>query len=220
MNSINQGTKHMADETKPKKKIRKTLFEEFLNIPNLLTLARIIVIPLICMLITKDGQVSAFIATVIYSLAALTDMVDGYIARTTQQVTLIGKFLDPLADKLIVLSILMTLLTMNRIALWVVGLTLAREITVTGLRAIASSEGMVIAARPLGKYKTAFQMIALIGLLIHYPYVINFGFYIGEFDFHRLGIVFFYISLFFSLASATDYFSGFVKEMKRQRGEH
>lgn len=198
-----------------KKRIRKTLLDEFLNLPNILTLARIVVIPFVCIMIREESRVSTFFATVLYSLAAVTDMADGYLARARKQITLIGKFLDPLADKLIVLSILLTLLSMKRMDLWIVAIILAREITVTGLRAIASSEGMVIAAKPLGKFKTAFQMIALVGLLIHYPYIVNFGFYIGEFDFHRMGMYFLYLSLFFSIFSAVDYFIGFVREMKR-----
>ena len=198
-----------------KKRIRKTLLDEFLNLPNILTLARIVVIPFVCIMIREESRVSTFFATVLYSLAAVTDMADGYLARARKQITLIGKFLDPLADKLIVLSILLTLLSMKRMDLWIVAIILAREIAVTGLRAIASSEGMVIAAKPLGKFKTAFQMIALVGLLIHYPYIVNFGFYIGEFDFHRMGMYFLYLSLFFSIFSAVDYFIGFVREMKR-----
>ncbi len=205
---------------KIRRPIRKTLLEEFLNVPNILTLIRIIAIPFVCVLMLEDSRVSAFMATGLYGLAAITDMLDGYLARRNNAVTLIGKFLDPLADKLIVLTILLTLLAMGRMPLWIVGLILAREITVTGLRAIASAEGMVIAARPLGKYKTAFQMVALLALLLHYSYIINFAVYVGEFDFHRVGMFFLYVSLFFSIVSAIDYFMGFIREMKRMRAVH
>ncbi|RJO69644.1 MAG: CDP-diacylglycerol--glycerol-3-phosphate 3-phosphatidyltransferase [Myxococcales bacterium] len=206
-----------AVRQRSRRPIRKTLLQEFFNLPNILTLARIVVIPAVCLMMLEDTLVSAFLATVLYSAAALTDWIDGYLARRSKQITLIGKFLDPLADKLIVLSILLTLLAMKRMDLWIVAVILAREITITGLRAIASSEGLVIDAKPLGKYKTAFQMIALVGLVLHYPYVINFGIYIGEFDFHRMGMVFLYLSLVFSITSAIDYFSGFLRELKRIR---
>jgi len=207
----------MTSEKKTKGKIKTTLLEEFFNLPNILTLARIVVIPFVCIMMLENSRSTAFLATILYGLAAVTDMVDGYLARSRKQITVIGKFLDPLADKLIVLSILLTLLAMKRIDLWIVAIILAREITITGLRAIASSEGLIIDARSLGKFKTAFQMTALVGLLTHYPYVINFGFYIGEFDFHRMGMYFLYLSLCFSLFSAADYFRGFLVEMKKMR---
>lgn len=202
---------------RPRRPIRRTLLEEFFNLPNILTLARIVAVPFVCLLVLRDSRVSAFVASIVYTLAAITDMFDGYLARRNHQITLIGKFLDPLADKLVVLSVLLALLYLDRVPLWVVALILAREITITGLRSIASAEGMVIAAKPLGKYKTAFQMIGLVGLLIHYPYVINFVFCLAEMNFHRLGMAVLYLSLFFSLASALDYFIGFVREMKRLR---
>lgn len=207
----------MASEENSKKKIRTTLLDEFLNLPNILTLARIVVIPFVCVMMLENTRAAAFIATFLYGLAAITDLVDGYLARSRKQITIIGKFLDPLADKLIVLSILLTLLAMKRIDLWIVAIILAREITITGLRAIASSEGLVIDARSLGKFKTAFQMTGLVGLITHYPYIINFGFYINEFNFHVMGMYFLYLSLAFSLFSAADYFRGFIVEMKRMR---
>lgn len=202
---------------KPRRPIRRTLLDELFNLPNLLTLGRIAAIPFVCLLVVQDTRVTAFAAALLYSLAAMTDMVDGYLARRNKQVTLIGKFLDPLADKLIVLSILLTMLVLDRVPLWVVALILAREITITGLRSIASSEGLVIAAKPLGKYKTAFQMVGLVGLLVHYPYVVNFLVAIAELNFHRLGMAFLYFSLVFSIVSALDYFIGFARELKRTR---
>ncbi len=200
-----------------KRTIRRTLADEFFNLPNILTLGRIVVIPFVCLLTLQDTRVTAFVATLIFSVAALTDLVDGYLARLTNKVTLIGKFLDPLADKLFVLSFMLTLLAMKRVPLWLVALILAREITITGLRAIASSEGLVIAARSLGKYKTAFQLVGLVGLLVHYPYQVNFGFYEGMFNFHDMGMFFIYVSLGFAIVSAVDYFNGFIKELKRKR---
>lgn len=209
----------MTDGSIQQRRLKRTLLDEVFNLPNILTLGRIVVIPFICLLILQDNHVAAFYATLLYSAAALTDMIDGYLARARKQITVIGKFLDPLADKLIVLSIMLTMLAMKRMPLWVVGIMLAREITITGLRAIATTEGLVIQAKPLGKYKTAFQMIGLVGILLHYPFIINFGFYIGEFNFHNMGMYFIYLSLVFSIASALDYFLGFFRELKRARYE-
>jgi CDP-diacylglycerol--glycerol-3-phosphate 3-phosphatidyltransferase len=207
----------MPEKNQAPKRLRRTLLDEFFNLPNILTLGRIVVIPFICFMILQDDHVAAFFATSLYGAAAFTDMIDGYLARKRKQITIIGKFLDPLADKLIVLSIMITMLAMKRIPLWVVGLMLAREITITGLRAIATTEGLVIQARPLGKFKTAFQMIGLVGLLLHYPFIINMGVYIGEFNFHNMGMYFIYLSLVFSITSALDYFGGFFRELKRSR---
>lgn len=203
--------------TAKRQAVGRTLLDEFLNLPNLLTLARIVVVPAVCWLMLEDTRIMAFLATVLYGAAALTDMLDGYLARRSNKVTVIGKFLDPLADKLIVLTILLTLLAMGRIELWIVGLILAREITITGLRAIASSEGLIIAAGALGKNKTAFQMVGLVGMVLHYPYAINFGFYEFEMNFHNVGMVFIYLSLFFSIVSALSYFRGFARELKQVR---
>jgi len=165
----------------------------------------------------EENRSTAFLAALLYGAAAITDLFDGYLARRSGQVTVIGKFLDPLADKLMVVSILITLLHMKRIDLWIVALILAREFTITGLRAIASTEGMVIQARELGKQKTAFQMVGLAGLLLHFPYLVNFGFAESRIDFHRCGLIFLLISLFFSLASAVDYFIEFFREMRKAR---
>jgi CDP-diacylglycerol--glycerol-3-phosphate 3-phosphatidyltransferase len=141
-----------------------------LNLPNILTLARIAAIPLVVILLLFDTRATSFWAAAIFGAAAMTDWLDGWLARKWQVVTVLGKFLDPLADKLIVMAALIMLIPLGRVPAWAVFLILAREMVVTGLRSIASSEGIVISASDLGKYKTIFQMTAIPGLLLHYDY--------------------------------------------------
>ncbi len=105
-----------------------------------------------------------------FTFAAITDLLDGYLARKLGVVSVLGKFLDPLADKLIVMAALVWMVPMGRIPAWVVVLLLGREISVTGLRSVAASEGVVISAGNEGKTKTALQMIGIIALLLGYPF--------------------------------------------------
>src|SRR4029077_5185790 len=111
-----------------------------------------------------------FWACMVFTAAAITDVLDGYLARKLNVVSVLGKFLDPLADKLIVMAALVWLVPMGRIPSWVVVLLLARELSVTGLRSVAASEGVVIAAGNEGKTKTALQMIGIVALVLGYPY--------------------------------------------------
>ncbi len=186
---------------------------KLMNVPNILTLARIAAVPIIVILLMFESKTTCFWATLVFSLAAITDWLDGYLARKWEIVTVLGKFLDPLADKLIVMAALIMLIPLDRAPAWAVFIILAREMVVTGLRSIASSEGIVIDASPLGKYKTIFQMVAIIGLLLHYRYYWFFG--IGaDFlypSFHNVGIFFFYISFVLTIWSGVDYFAKFFK---------
>jgi CDP-diacylglycerol--glycerol-3-phosphate 3-phosphatidyltransferase len=188
-----------------------------LNLPNLLTLGRIACIPLMVVLLLFEGRGTSFAAAIIFSLAAITDWLDGYLARKWQVVTVLGKFLDPLADKLIVMAALIMLIPHGRVPAWAVFLLLAREIIITGLRSIASSEGIVIAASNLGKYKTILQMVAIIALLLHYDYYWFFGVR-NEWlhvSMHRIGLVYFYFALVLTLWSGADYLAKFFKVIKR-----
>lgn len=186
---------------------------KLMNLPNILTLARIAAVPVIVVLMLFESRSTCFWATVVFSLAAMTDWLDGYLARKWGVVTVLGKFLDPLADKLIVMAALIMLIPHDRAPAWAVFLILAREMMVTGLRSIASSEGIVIAASSLGKYKTIFQMVALVGLLLHYRYYWFFGVKLDFLypSFHNVGIFFFYISLLLTLWSGADYLAKFFK---------
>lgn len=187
--------------------------QQLLNVPNILTLARIAAVPVVLVLLLFESKTNCFWAAIVFSLAAITDWLDGYLARKWEVVTVLGKFLDPLADKLIVMVALIMLIPLDRVPAWAVFIILAREMLVTGLRSIASSEGIVIAASPLGKYKTIFQMIAIIALLLHYPYYWLFGI---EWDIlypsmHNVGIAFFYIAFFLTVWSGGDYLYKFFR---------
>lgn len=144
-----------------------TYWERYkLGLPNLLTLARIILIPVIMMFLLVRMPFGDFIAAGIFGLAALTDSVDGYIARTRNQVTRLGIFLDPLADKLLVTAALVALVELHRVPAWIVVIIIAREFAVTGLRAIKSEEGVVIPASIWGKAKTVSQIIAILLVIL------------------------------------------------------
>ena len=190
---------------------------KLMNLPNILTLARIAAVPVVVVLLMFETKENCFWAAIVFSLAAITDWLDGYLARKWQVETVLGKFLDPLADKLVVMAALIMLIPLDRVPAWAVFLILAREMLVTGLRSIASSEGIVISASDLGKYKTIFQMVAIIGLLLHYPYYWFFGVELSFLhpSFHNVGTFFFYVSLFLTLWSGADYLMKFFKVFAR-----
>jgi len=188
-----------------------------LNLPNLLTLGRIACIPLLVALLLMEGRPSSFCAALVFSLAAITDWLDGYLARKWQVVTVLGKFLDPLADKLIVMAALIMLIPHGRVPAWAVFVLLAREIFITGLRSIAASEGIVIAASNLGKYKTILQMVAIIGLLLHYDYYWFFGlrYELLHVSMQNFGLLYFYFALVLTLWSGIDYLVKFFRVINR-----
>lgn len=195
------------------------LRSELLYVPNLLTYARVAAIPAVVVMMFRADPKSSYIACVLYVIASTTDYFDGWLARRMGQTSLVGKFLDPLADKLFVMAALVMLVHLGRLPAWVVVLLLAREMAITGLRAIASSEGMNIGAGFSGKMKTAFQMVALCFLLLHYEYEISFIFFTGVLDTHAVGVAIVYISLFFSLYSGGEYFLSFVRHLVDEPAE-
>ncbi|TFJ94725.1 CDP-diacylglycerol--glycerol-3-phosphate 3-phosphatidyltransferase [Lentibacillus salicampi] len=181
-----------------------------MNIPNKMTLSRICLIPIFIILLAvpfnwgewSTGEtvlpVAHFIAALLFIIAAATDWVDGYYARKYDLVTNLGKFLDPLADKLLVAAALILLVEMGMAPGWIAIIIISRELAVTGLRLVAAGEGIVLAAGNMGKLKTATQMIAIALLLLHdFPFS-----YAGL----PLGMIMLYISLFFTVASGYDYF--------------
>ncbi|MDH4244462.1 MAG: CDP-diacylglycerol--glycerol-3-phosphate 3-phosphatidyltransferase, partial [Nitrospira sp.] len=137
-----------------------------INVPNVLTLARILLIPVFIILFVHPTPDQSLAAAIVFAVAAVTDMLDGYIARRTGQVTKLGKLLDPIADKLLVLSALILLMNVERVSALVVLLIVGRELAVTGIRAIAAGEGMIIPAETTGKYKMALQVVAIILLIL------------------------------------------------------
>jgi CDP-diacylglycerol---glycerol-3-phosphate 3-phosphatidyltransferase len=200
---------------------RRSLREDALNLPNLLTMGRVAVIPLVILLIDRGSPKDCWWAALVYSAAALTDLIDGWLARRMHVVSVLGKFLDPLADKLLVMAVLIYLVPMGRIPTWAVTLLLARELSVTGLRSIASSEGVVIAAGDDGKSKTALQMVGLLCLILGYPYHLTLGpIDLGDVDLVYVGRALVYVSLVFSIMSALSYtrlFAEAVEAKNRRR---
>jgi CDP-diacylglycerol--glycerol-3-phosphate 3-phosphatidyltransferase len=148
------------------------------TVPNVLTFSRIATVPLLIYLVILPGPVAAALATAVFFFATITDFLDGYIARRYGSGTDLGKFLDPLADKLIVAAALIMLAIVPRVPhvpLWMVTVLVSREILVTGLRTWVAARGTIIGADELGKYKMALQAVAIHGLLLHYSYYhINF----------------------------------------------
>jgi CDP-diacylglycerol--glycerol-3-phosphate 3-phosphatidyltransferase len=185
--------------------------EEALNLPNAITVARIALIPVFLWFTYYESRVDSLIAALVFVATGATDFLDGWVARRNNLVTVIGKFLDPLADKLIVMAALVMLVHLGRIAAWVVIVVMAREFIVTGLRTIAMSEGIVIAAGQEGKYKTSLQIAAISFLLLNYTYPIDFIWFTFDLDANRVGTWLLYVSLVFAVWSAWSYFAGFLR---------
>jgi len=187
------------------------LRQEIFNIPNVLTYTRVGFIPAILWLMMHPSPLFCLYAAGLFAVASVTDVIDGYVARAYGQVSLIGKFLDPLADKIIVFSVLIYLLYLGRFSPLVLTLSLTRELAVTGLRLVAIGEGIVIAASDAAKQKTALQLVGIVGLLVHYKYPVDFFFACAEIDFHRVGMAMMYFSVCLSLYSGVLYFLGFIQ---------
>jgi CDP-diacylglycerol--glycerol-3-phosphate 3-phosphatidyltransferase len=151
------------------------------NLPNALTIGRIMAIPIIVLLLFYPGKVVSFVAAIIFLIAAITDGLDGYIARRQNIVTTLGKFLDPLADKLLVITSLIMLIHLGRVPAWIVAI--------------------IISASKLGKYKTLLQVIATTTLIGHYSYF--------SIDLHNVGIIFLWAALVLTVWSGVDYFRRF-----------
>jgi CDP-diacylglycerol--glycerol-3-phosphate 3-phosphatidyltransferase len=176
---------------------KKSIF----NLPNSLTLFRIACIPVLVLLLFFPHKATSFLAAVVFGLASISDLLDGFLARRQQLVTTFGKFLDPLADKLVVSAALIMLIPLGRAPAWMVVVIVGRELAITGLRSMALSEGKVISADELGKKKMVFQIVAILGLLLHYEY---FGI-----NFHAIGMFFLWLAVVLTLWSGITYFRRF-----------
>ncbi|HXX74669.1 MAG TPA: CDP-diacylglycerol--glycerol-3-phosphate 3-phosphatidyltransferase [Nitrospiraceae bacterium] len=185
----------------------KQVGQESINVPNLLTLTRILLIPVFVMLFATPDPHRSIIAAIVFVVAAVTDLLDGYLARRSGQVTKLGKLLDPIADKLLVLSALILLVNVDRVSALVAILIIAREVAVTGIRAIAATEGMIIAAETSGKYKMALQVIAIVLLILEGTALSALG------NLHLAGIVTLYLSLILGYASGAQYVWSFWKQV-------
>ena len=174
------------------------------NLANNLTLARIATVPILVLLLYFPGRGTCLAAMLLFIAASVTDIVDGVVARRRNLVTTLGKFLDPLADKLLISSLLIMLTSLGWVEAWVCVLIVGREIAVTGLRAIAVDHGVVISADRFGKLKTILQMVALCPLVLHFPWY--------GLDPNPLGRVLLYVALVLTLVSGANYFYGFGKK--------
>ena len=180
-----------------------------MNLPNKLTLFRVVLIPffvffLLAPYFEGDGN---YIAVAIFIVASITDFLDGKIARKYNLVTNFGKFMDPLADKLLVCSALICLIQLELIPAWVVIIIIAREFIISGFRLVASDNGVVIAASYWGKFKTAFQMLTVIVLILNIPNKV----------FTILGTVLIYVSLALTVISLIDYIAKNKDVLKDQK---
>jgi len=169
--------------------------------PNSLTLFRILAVPVIVILLLFPNRLFTFIAAIIFSAAAITDYLDGYLARRRGLVTDLGKVMDPVADKLLVSCSFIMLASLHWIPAWIVCIIIGRELAITGLRNIIAEKGEDVSASWLGKYKTGFQIAAIIPLIFHYPY---FGI-----DLNAIGYFFLIGALIFTVWSGVDYFVRF-----------
>jgi len=189
---------------------RRSLRQDALNLPNALTMVRIVMIPLCLWFLDQDTPRAGFWAAIVFTGAAITDVLDGYLARKLGLVSVLGKLIDPLADKLMVMACLVWMVKMGRMPAWAVVVLLAREFSVQSLRSVAASEGVIISAGQEGKTKTALQMIGIITLLSGYPYHLSYaGIDLGVVDLANVGRMLVYLSLVFSVASMAQYLSLF-----------
>jgi len=183
------------------------------TLPNLLSLFRIAIIPVLVYLLTFADPISGLLAAFLFLVAALTDFFDGYLARRYFTVSNLGKILDPLADKLMIVTTLIMLAAMDRagepaVPAWLVVIIVARETGVTLLRGIALKEGIVMEAEELGKYKFLLQAFAVFALLVHYPYL-GISFYVA-------GVYFLILSTIIALWSGLNYHIQFFRILQRK----
>ncbi|ACV58495.1 CDP-diacylglycerol--glycerol-3-phosphate 3-phosphatidyltransferase [Alicyclobacillus acidocaldarius] len=181
-----------------------------MNLANRITLARILLVPVVCVIllvpfhigsVTFHGQTTTaneVLAALVFIAAAATDALDGRIARKRKMITNFGKFLDPLADKLLVSAVLIILVQMQRMPAWVAIVIISREFAVTGLRLIAAGDGVVVAASQWGKWKTTAQMVGIVLLMLN-----NFPFSVINVPIAQIMI---YVMVIMTVVSAIDYF--------------
>jgi CDP-diacylglycerol--glycerol-3-phosphate 3-phosphatidyltransferase len=179
-----------------------------LNLPNALTLLRILLVPVLVVALTVETDGGATIAAIVFAIAALTDGLDGYIARSRQSITTFGKVMDPVADKLMIAAALISLVSLERLAAWVAMVIIAREFAVSGLRIAAGQQGVVIPASGLGKVKTIVQVVAVLALIAAPDHG----------DAWVQGLVYAMVAI--TVASGADYFLNFrrrLEEASRER---
>lgn len=169
-----------------------------MNLANRITLVRIFLVPIFLLILSIKIKYGPFLAAAVFIIAASTDGLDGYLARKRKEVTKLGKFMDPLADKLLISAALISLVELGKISAWVAFIIIGREFAITGLRAIAAADGVVISASKLGKLKTISQIVAIVFLFIH-----DFPFNFWNIPAGKLAMG---IAVFFTIWSGLDYY--------------
>lgn len=173
--------------------------KERLTLANRLTLARIFMLPLLVLFLLEGSGPAHLAAGTLFILAALTDWLDGYLARKRGQITPLGKILDPVADKLLITAALLPLVALGKVDAWIVGIILGREFLVTALRAVALKQGIVAPAGIIGKWKMALEVAAIIALILQI--------------FPPLGTVLIWAAMLIAIVSAVDYFRHILREL-------
>src|SRR6059058_3789165 len=174
------------------------------NLPIGLTLTRIVAVPLLIVFLISSSRVHALIAAAIFVAASITDWLDGVVARRRNQVTTLGTLLDPIADKLLVAAALVSLLTIDKVAAWIVVVIIGRELAVTGLRAVAAGVGVIVPVSRLAKWKTVSQYVAITMLIIEKGMVSPI--------FHRAAVGMLWVAVALTIVSAVDYFYRFFRK--------
>jgi CDP-diacylglycerol--glycerol-3-phosphate 3-phosphatidyltransferase len=190
--------------------IPESRLRAILSHPNSLTLFRIAAVPLVVIFLIYPNRIFTVLAALLFSAAAITDYLDGYLARRWGLESTLGKVMDPVADKLLVSSAFIMMASHNWIPAWMVCVIVGRELAITGLRNIVAGVGEDISASWLGKYKTGFQIAAAIPLMIHYPF---FGLH-----FHAIGYFFLLGAVGFTIWSGVDYFVRFRRHLEIEKG--
>ena len=176
-----------------------------LNLPNALTVLRILLVPVVVVALLDETPNGDAIAAGVFALAALTDTLDGYIARSRGAITTFGKLMDPIADKLLVAAALIALVSLDRLEAWIAMVIIAREFAVTGLRGVAAERGVVIQASWLGKVKTILQIAAIIALIVWDPTPVGVDLLV-------------YAAVAMTVISGVDYFFGFKRMLAAKPG--
>ncbi len=180
------------------------------NVPNLLSLSRILSVPVFIILMLEPNPFRALLAGIVFSLASATDWLDGYLARKWGQVTKIGKLLDPIADKILIMSALVILVELRSevVHAWIAIVIIGREFAVTGLRAMAASEGIVIPAENVGKYKVGAQITAVLSLLLDY--------YLDKGWLTDIGRIALWAAMILAVYSAVQYFRKYWNQLNNK----
>jgi CDP-diacylglycerol---glycerol-3-phosphate 3-phosphatidyltransferase len=186
------------------------------HLPNFLTLGRLILVPPIVILLFFPGKFPSALAGVIFLIASLTDFFDGFIARKLKVESSFGRFLDPIADKVLVSASLVMLIALGRIPAWIVMLIISREVAVSALRATTKTWDTTLKPSPIGKLKAVMQFAALVPLIVHYEYT-----FIVPINFHVVGMALIYVALVMTIWSGIDYFVRFyrVYEVRENQDE-